>query len=333
MPILLPLKEAQVLSGLARNTIRNWIEDGKLTKYNENGTKKQLVDKLELLDMIPTTFCICNEKGGPGKTSISCILADYYEKKNKKILLIDFDKQANLTKSFFKNQELYTKEEKEIINEMPEKKHIPSLYEFFERNTNPFKIVKKYNDNINVLTSDRRLRSQQDKYDIDDLEKIKLNILPIIKRHQIVIIDCPPDFNSLTKFGLMLSNYVIIPVVPEPYSYDGLADFIKSITYLIKYMNNFIDFRIVFNAHDKRGLVIQKEYINLIKEQLKDKVFINPDEPEQNISIPDFVGVKERGIEYKNIFDMYPVNKEKATKSIKILFDMLNEEVFDKRGI
>ncbi len=322
MAKLLSVPESKKLTKLAESTIRNWIDEGKLAKYFEDDSNKQLVDKLELLDLVPTVIIICNEKGGPGKTSTACTLADYYEKKNKKILLIDLDKQANLTKTFFKYNELYITDEKSPNEKMAVKKHIPSLYEFFERNTNPFKIVKKYNNNINVLTSDRRLRSQQDKYDIDELEAITKNILPIIKKHQIVIIDCPPDFNSLTKFGLLLSNFVIIPVVPEPYSYDGLADFIKSITYLIKYMNSFIDFKIVFNYHDPRGLIIHEHFISLIKANLGKRVYTD--------TIPSFVGIKERGTTYKNIFDMYP--NDNATKKIKELFDKLHEDMFENRG-
>lgn len=302
---LLLLKEASKISRIPERTIRDWINDGSLKSY-KNDDNVACVERRELLSINPTVLTIFNQKGGCGKTSISVLLADYYEKRNRSVLLVDFDQQGNLTQTYFAYDEL---------------KDSLSLYDYFEKKTPLPKIIKKYNDTIDILPANIKL-SRKDNYDIDDLDAMRRDFNPIFKKYNVVIIDCPPSLNSFSKFGLILSNYVLIPVIPEPYNYDGLFEVMNTINRLQKFIEGFIDYKVVISAHEQRTLKIHENYIELIRNDLKDKVAAQ--------SIPNFVGIKERGFQKKNIFDMYETDK--SVKRTEELLHEIDEFIYDKRG-
>jgi chromosome partitioning protein len=303
---LLTISEASRISGLSDSTIRDKINEGILKKY-ENDSGKMCVEKREILGTIPTIITIFNQKGGCGKTSLSVLISDFYEKQRMKILLVDLDQQGNLSQTYFSYDEL---------------KDSLTLYNYFENKTPLNKIVRSYNDYIDILPADIKL-SRKDSYDIDDLDLIKKDFFPLFKKYNIVIVDCPPALNSFSKFGLMLANYVFIPVIPEPYNYDGLFEVMNTITRLNKYIEGFIDYKVIISAHEQRTIKIHEGYISLIRNDIGSKV------TEQ--SVPNFVGIKERAFQKTNIFDLYK-SDEKAMKKIESVLEEIDKFIYDERN-
>lgn len=303
---LISVKEGCVHLSVSDKTIRNWIDEGKLKKY-EDDKGNILVEKKQLLKMKPTNITLFNQKGGCGKTSSSVIIADYYDKLNEKILLVDLDQQANLSQTFFSYEEL-----KESL----------TLYDYFSFKTPLNKIIKSYNSNIDCLPASIKL-ARNDSIDTSMLVKIKADFLPLFKKYSIVILDCPPSLNSFSRFGVLMANYVLCPVVPEPYSYDGLDEVLSSIRDLKEFNRDFSDFKVFISSHKQHKTVIRENYVDLIKNELDGKIFKN--------SIPDFVGVVERATSRKNIFDMY--SSDKSIDKINELMSEIDRYIFDERGI
>lgn len=302
---LLLIKDASTISGIPERTIRDWMSDESINSHkNEDGFA--CIDKRELLGKIPTALTIFNQKGGCGKTSLSVLIADYYEKKEMKVLLVDLDQQGNLSQTYFAYDDL---------------KDALSIYDYFEKKTPINKIVKKYNDYIDILPANIKL-SRKDNYDIDDLDTMRKDFMPIFKKYNIIIIDCPPALNSFSKFGMILSNYILIPVIPEPYNYDGLFEVMNTMKRMQKFIEGYIDYKVIISAHEQRTLKIHEDYIGLIRNDIKDKV------AEQ--SIPNFVGIKERSFQRTNIFDMY--KSDKSIQKIEHLLQEIDEYIYDKRG-
>jgi len=302
---LLLVKDASVTSGIPERTIRDWMADDSI-KSHKNDEGLACIDKRELLEKIPTALTIFNQKGGCGKTSLSVLLADYYEKREMKVLLVDLDQQGNLSQTYFAYDDL---------------KDALSIYDYFEKKTPINKIVKKYNDYIDILPANIKL-SRKDNYDIDDLDTMRKDFMPIFKKYSIIIIDCPPALNSFSKFGMILSNYILIPVIPEPYNYDGLFEVMNTLKRMQKFIEGYIDYKVVISAHEQRTLKIHEDYIGLIRNDIKDKVAIQ--------SIPNFVGIKERSFQRTNIFDMY--KNDKSIQKIEHILQEIDEYIYDKRG-
>lgn len=151
------------------------------------------------------TFVFCSFKGGTAKTStclhLGAALAKYYK---KKVLLIDFDAQANLSTGLgigpdsLDTMAAVFKGEK-TIHEVIQKTTIPGL---------SLICANTYLDGIETqapLVSDlyahEKLRGHLRELDFD-----------------FCFIDTPPSLQWLTRSAFYASDYSIICSIPEPYS-------------------------------------------------------------------------------------------------------------------
>lgn len=303
----LTVTEASKYLGTPEVSIRRWIRDGKLNAQ-KNIDGNYIIKKRDVLLQKPNVICCFNQKGGPGKTSTSITLADYYDKKGYKTLIVDLDPQMNTSKTFFNYEDL---------------KNSKSLYHFFENKTPVAKLVMSYNENIDVIPSSLNLINKKRDYDIDDLDTFVDSFYEIFKKYNIVILDCCPDVNSLSKLGLLSANYVIIPFVPEPFNYDGVKDAISTVDQIKKFSNNFIDLKVIINAHEQRTMRIQEEYVSQARDELARYIIEG--------SIPNFVGIKERALS-ENLFDSYPVNNPSISKILDV-FNSIDYSMYEGRNL
>lgn len=301
---LLPVKEASNLANLSENTVRNWIDEKRLTKY-EDDKGRLLVNKREILKTVPTVLTFFNQKGGCGKTSSSVICADYFEKQNDKILIVDLDQQGTISQTFF---------DFDTLN------NGLSLYEYIENKTPLSKIIKKYNENIDIIPADIKL-SRKDTIDTSILIQMKEDFYPVFKKYSVVIFDCPPSLNAFSRLGVLLANYIFCPIVPEPYSFKGLAEILNSIKILTPLSKDFIDYRIFISTHRQHRTAIREDYVSQFRDQLKERIFSN--------MIPDFIGIVERGVSFQNIFDMY--KNDKSITKINDLMVEVDNYIYEER--
>src|SRR3954452_6845534 len=131
-------------------------------------------------------IAIASQKGGVGKTSTSISLAAGLARKNKKVLLIDIDSQANSSKVLLPNypdipieRTVHTT----IIKQKPLPVHetaVPNLF-----------IVPSH---ILLSTTDMALTTALDHRE----ERLKIELDRIKQDYDFVFIDCPPSLSWLT---------------------------------------------------------------------------------------------------------------------------------------
>lgn len=159
-----------------------------------------------------SVISIVNQKGGTGKTTTSINLGSALAKSGKSVLLVDMDSQGNLGYSLG-------------INEGK------SIVDVFEGNAT-LKDVIQERESMDIVPSDIRLV---------DLE---LSLIELKKRHEVlhdhiselksnydyVLIDCPPSLSILAVNALYASDKVIIPMLMEVLSLQGLDQIITTIS-------------------------------------------------------------------------------------------------------
>src|SRR5579872_2236399 len=165
-------------------------------------------------------LCVSSFKGGTAKTSTTLHVASALCKfHNKRVLLIDFDAQANLTTGLG-----YDADEQDSI--------APVLQG--EKNINEV-ILKTCIPNMDIVPADTWLERVEvsgalaaDRYSHERLKEI-LRDLP----YDFVLIDTPPSLCWLTESSLIASQCSLVCATPEFYSVKGLqrlALFINNIS-------------------------------------------------------------------------------------------------------
>ncbi|MBS0655936.1 MAG: AAA family ATPase, partial [Verrucomicrobia bacterium] len=148
-------------------------------------------------------------KGGTAKTSTSLHLGAALAKfHKKKVLLIDFDAQANLTTGLG-----YDPDEQDSLAPV-----LQGLREISDV------IVKTDINGLDLIPADTWLERVEvtgalaaDRY---SHERLKVVLRPL--KYDYVIIDTPPSLCWLTESALIASTYSLVCATPEFYSVKGL---------------------------------------------------------------------------------------------------------------
>jgi chromosome partitioning protein len=66
-----------------------------------------------------------------------------------------------------------------------------------------------------------------------------LSLIAQENKYDLVLIDCPPNFNSVTKTAIIASDYILVPTRPDELSTLGIDYLMRSIKGLIKDYNDY----------------------------------------------------------------------------------------------
>ena len=160
---------------------------------------------------------IITEKGGVGKTTTSIHLGASFAEMKKRVLIIDFDSQRNLS----------------IGYKIP--KDFPYTVKNFIEKTGNFRLTQK-GESLFILAGDRGVEEADYKRtalkDMIDLLYSKMNL-------DYIIIDCPPRPLSgrvgLGEIALCASDYVLSPIEAEEYSI-AVVDLSESDRYIFVFV-------------------------------------------------------------------------------------------------
>ena len=172
------------------------------------------------------TVSFLNRKGGAGKTTASVNLATIFAKiKNKRVLLVDFDPQANATTYLGK---FISKDEVSVYNVVCEDLDIREA------------IVDTDVDNLKLLPSNVNLDKADTTLAALPMAKeyvLRNKLLAVADDYDYVFIDCPPARNNLTANALTASQYAVIPCEATEYGIDSILAMNEFVTSIQQYVN------------------------------------------------------------------------------------------------
>jgi chromosome partitioning protein len=161
-------------------------------------------------------IAICNQKGGVGKTTTTVNLGAYLALAGRRVLLVDFDPQANASSALGYT---HAKDEKSIYH------GIIGAAEHAEI------IVPSPIYNYHYIPAAPHLAGAL--IELVGFPEREYFLRKFINRlrheYDYILIDLPPSLSLLTVNGLMAADEVIIPVQAEYYSLEGLGQLLETV--------------------------------------------------------------------------------------------------------
>lgn len=167
-------------------------------------------------------IAVVNQKGGVGKTTTAVNLTAAMTEAGRRVLLCDFDPQANATSGLGLNKKnLKYSVYDVIINQIPTEQAIQST---------------KYGD---VLPSSADLAGAAvELLSIPNPNgQLKAALERVQDKYDLILIDCPPSLELLTLNGLIAAEGILVPVQCEYYALEGLTDLMATLRMVKKRLN------------------------------------------------------------------------------------------------
>ena len=167
-------------------------------------------------------IAVVNQKGGGGKTTSTVNLTAALHDLGLKVLLCDFDPQANATSGMGVEKRKIRHSVYDVtINNVPAENAIIST---------PYGDVLPATSDlagatVELITAEHRERQ---------LDKALSNIK---KNYDLIFIDCPPSLELLTLNGLCAADAILVPVQCEYYALEGLSDLMATLRMVKRKLN------------------------------------------------------------------------------------------------
>jgi chromosome partitioning protein len=181
---------------------------------------------------------VSNQKGGVAKTSTCLNLGLSLALHDKRVLLIDFDIQANLTISLGYKE---TTSFYDVLNGGGQ-----SMEEFIIETKYPNLSIFPSNKNM-VLLNKKFFGARHFEFILKD------RLIALKKRFDYIIIDTPPSIEFFTLNALTASQLVIIPSQCDYLSTHGIDQILKVIDLIKGKTNPFIESRVLITMFDKES--------------------------------------------------------------------------------
>lgn len=204
------------------------------------------------------TIVFVNQKGGVGKTTSAINIGAYIALAGKKVLLVDFDSQGNMSSG------------------VGVSKDKPTIYELLADTCSPKAAVKKTSvPNLDAISSDVDLSGAAiELVDQENREYYLKNALePLKTQYDFILIDCPPSLGILTLNGLAAADSVLVPMQCEYFALEGITLLLQTVQKVQKEINpNLTIGGIFFTMYDSRTRLAQ-DVVLQVKSYFKDVVF------------------------------------------------------------
>ena len=204
------------------------------------------------------TIAIVNQKGGVGKTTSAINLGAYMALAGKKILLVDFDSQGNMSSG------------------VGISKNKPTVYDLLAERAVASDVIRKTSvENLWAIPASIDLSGAAiELVEQENREYFLKKVLePLRGKFDYILVDCPPSLGMLTLNGLVAADSVFIPLQCEYFALEGLTLLLQTVKKVQQGLNPGLDIGgIFFTMYDSRTKLSQ-DVVQQVTMYFKERVF------------------------------------------------------------
>lgn len=214
--------------------------------------------------------CFSNQKGGVAKTTTTCATAYQLKKLGYKVLVVDMDPQGNLSFSVGANTEMSA-----------------TIYDVLKGEIKTTFAIQ-HTSLVDVIPSNILLSGIELEFTGQGREFLLKNAFePIKNYYDFILIDTPPALSILTVNAFTASDYIIIPMLSDIFSLQGITQLYDTIERVKSYCNPNLEISGIlltkFNARTRlanevRGtaqMISEKFGIYLYKTYIRNSIVIS----------------------------------------------------------
>ena len=183
-------------------------------------------------------IAIVNQKGGVGKTTTAVNLTAALTELGKKVLLCDFDPQANATSGLG----------------VDKRKIKYSSYDVTINGVSAASAIVKTKFGDVLPSSPDLAGAGVELIGTGDREhQLKTALAGLKDQYDVIFIDCPPSLELLTLNALCAADGILVPVQCEYYALEGLSDLMATLRTVKRKLNPTLEiFCVVLTMYDGR---------------------------------------------------------------------------------
>ena len=176
------------------------------------------------LNKLPRVITVANQKGGVGKTTTVVNIATCLAETGKRVLIVDFDPQANATSAVGIEPGTFTHSIYEVI---------------LGQASMTDSIIKTKWEGLSIAPATIDLSGAEiELVSAFNRERyLKTAITGIIDNYDYVFIDCPPSIGLLTVNALTAADEVLVPIQCEYLALEGLGQLINNVEKVKTHLN------------------------------------------------------------------------------------------------
>jgi len=205
-------------------------------------------------------IAVVNQKGGVSKTNTCRYLADVYADKGKKVLMIDLDPQASLTKGYQIDEEMLRGANENNICNI-----------FHNRAVSVLSLGESFYDTIHLLPSNGELSTIVESPIVGKEVKLKRYIEDNSLRdyYDVIIIDNNPNFGTLTINSVLSADIFVVPVGTTKDDQEGMHGFFDKTEETLSAYGYSVDKIVCIPSKHNKSTKVSKTYLDIIKNDVE----------------------------------------------------------------